>query len=78
MPTIEVHNRRLSIDVDSLERHRDDLVQLEAALDAERTGPCHHQIQKDQAEEYRWRALIKYREEALGRMNHPMGDGLFS
>jgi hypothetical protein len=57
---------------------RNDLIQLEAAIDAERTGPCRHQIQKDEAEEDRWRALIEYREEALGRMNHPIGDGHFS
>jgi hypothetical protein len=60
------------------QKGRNDLIRLEAAIDAERTGPCRHQIQKDEAEEDRWRALIEYREEALGRMNHPIGDGHFS
>jgi hypothetical protein len=76
MPTVS--RSRIGIDVDSLETRRNDLVPLEAAVDAERTGPCRHQIQKDEAEEDRWRALIEYREEALGRMNHPIGDGHFS
>ena len=53
------------------------IVRLEATIDAPRTGPCGHQIQKDEAEEDRRRALIEYREEAFGRMNHPIGDGHF-
>lgn len=74
----QVHNRRLLIYVDCLKLRRNDLVRLESAIEAERTGPCRHQIQKDEAKENCWRPLIEYREEALGRMNHPISDGHFS